>query len=435
MKTLHTSRIFLQLIVFFLAFAFLISGSFSFADNYFDGDSLYLDEVRMIEQPQGSITHLKLTLDEHQQFVLKDLKYFEFDIEKNSQLPVTYSAQSLRLSIPNIDVRLNNQSKDWSAVLKQVPNHQPLAFTLEKALPKVKNSRQIQKLKEQLNSAENINRIKAFQKEYHLPGLAFAVISAKELVWSQGFGLANIKKNIKVTANTPFRLASVSKTFLGVAAMQSVEKGTLQLNTPVNDILPYPVKHPQAQKQAVQFQHLLHHTSGLVDTEAYGCSYYSPTEPELFKDLIKQVAPELICPDGFSTDTSTFLDQYTSSGVPSESAESHFVSIAGERFKYTNIGSGLAAEMIAIANKTTINHFLKKNIFAPLGMVNTGYTTDDFAEFSNVAINYAVDDENLIELPYNTNPTYVDGTLFSSVNDLARYLMALTKNKQNLVVG
>ena len=60
-----------------------------------------------------------------------------------------------------------------------------------------------------------------------LPGIAVGVVSDQELVWSKGFGLADIKARLPMTATTKFRIASNSKLFTAIAIMQLREEGKL----------------------------------------------------------------------------------------------------------------------------------------------------------------------------------------------------------------
>src|SRR3954471_6995338 len=53
-----------------------------------------------------------------------------------------------------------------------------------------------------------------------LPGIAVGVVSDQELVWSSGFGLANLEAKVAMTPATKFRMASHSKLFTAIAIMQ-----------------------------------------------------------------------------------------------------------------------------------------------------------------------------------------------------------------------
>ena len=59
----------------------------------------------------------------------------------------------------------------------------------------------------------------AYQREYHIPGLAYGVVAEGRLVHVGAFGVQDIKTNAPVTPDTLFRIASMSKNFTALAAI------------------------------------------------------------------------------------------------------------------------------------------------------------------------------------------------------------------------
>src|SRR5258708_6399676 len=72
-----------------------------------------------------------------------------------------------------------------------------------------------------------------------LPGVAVGVVSDQQLVWSKGFGYADLKAKRPMTPQTRFRMASNSKLFTAIAIMQLREEGKLRLDDPVIKYLPW----------------------------------------------------------------------------------------------------------------------------------------------------------------------------------------------------
>lgn len=72
-------------------------------------------------------------------------------------------------------------------------------------------------------------------EDHHLPGFSAAIVSDGELVWSHGYGFADIEKKIPASPDTPYRLASCSKPFAAVILMQLVEEGQLRLDDRMSD--------------------------------------------------------------------------------------------------------------------------------------------------------------------------------------------------------
>jgi CubicO group peptidase (beta-lactamase class C family) len=70
-----------------------------------------------------------------------------------------------------------------------------------------------------------------------IPGMSVAVLQNQQVVFSQGFGYADIENKIPVTPDTPFNIASLSKPFAAAILMKLVEEGRLDLDTAMDDIL------------------------------------------------------------------------------------------------------------------------------------------------------------------------------------------------------
>ena len=75
----------------------------------------------------------------------------------------------------------------------------------------------------------------ALREKLHIPGMAAAVVRDREVIWSRGFGMADIGNGIEATADTPFRLASVTKTYASTVILRLVEEGKIDLDSPVSD--------------------------------------------------------------------------------------------------------------------------------------------------------------------------------------------------------
>ena len=71
--------------------------------------------------------------------------------------------------------------------------------------------------------------------DLNIPGMSACMVKDEEIVWSRGFGYADIEKQIPVTEDTSFHIASLTKTFAAMIAMQLEEEGKLDLQTPVNE--------------------------------------------------------------------------------------------------------------------------------------------------------------------------------------------------------
>jgi CubicO group peptidase (beta-lactamase class C family) len=71
-----------------------------------------------------------------------------------------------------------------------------------------------------------------------IQGISIALVDDQRVVWSSGFGYADLEAKQLATADTMYRVGSVSKLFTDTAAMQLVESGHIKLDEPVNAVLP-----------------------------------------------------------------------------------------------------------------------------------------------------------------------------------------------------
>src|SRR5262245_58179237 len=71
-----------------------------------------------------------------------------------------------------------------------------------------------------------------------LPALSIALVNDRRIVWARGFGFADPKAKVPATAETIYRVGSVSKLFTDLAVMQLVERGVLDLDAPITKHLP-----------------------------------------------------------------------------------------------------------------------------------------------------------------------------------------------------
>ncbi len=172
------------------------------------------------------------------------------------------------------------------------------------------------------------------------PGLAIAVVYDQEPVWSRGFVFADVEKNIPMTPQSIFRIASITKTFTSTAILQLRDRGKLQLDDPVGKHLPwFTYKNRFPEGPAVTIRQLLTHTSGLPRESAmpYWTDYKFPTHDEMVALLHSQ---ESI----FEPET---------------------------KLKYSNLGMAILGEVVAAASGQSYESYIVQNILQPLKMTST----------------------------------------------------------------
>ena len=104
--------------------------------------------------------------------------------------------------------------------------------------------------------------------KFGVAGMAIGIVKDGQ-VYAEGFGVKDITTREPVTANSLFHLASISKTFVATAVMQLVERGKLELDTPLITYVPDFVLDDDRFRQ-ITVRQMLSHTSGMPDTDDYG---------------------------------------------------------------------------------------------------------------------------------------------------------------------
>ncbi|MCX8043212.1 MAG: beta-lactamase family protein [Desulfobacterota bacterium] len=107
--------------------------------------------------------------------------------------------------------------------------------------------------------------LEAARSEFHIPGLAAAIITADNKTWEGVSGYADLKQQDPVDAATLFSIGSITKTFVATLTLKLIEYGLLTLDDTVGTWLPdlpYPANHTV--NPSITIRQLLNHTSGIA---------------------------------------------------------------------------------------------------------------------------------------------------------------------------
>ena len=107
------------------------------------------------------------------------------------------------------------------------------------------------------------NYIPEYIREKDIPGVGIALIRDGEVVWTEGFGVANALTRQPITQETLFEVASNSKVVTAYIALRLVDQGLLSLDESLNAYLPEPWLPPSEYRDAITLRHILSHSSGL----------------------------------------------------------------------------------------------------------------------------------------------------------------------------
>ena len=152
--------------------------------------------------------------------------------------------------------------------------------------------------------------IPEYMHENDIPGVAIALIQDGEVVWTEGFGVANTLTRQPVSAETLFEVASNSKVVTAYVALRLVDQGLLSLDEPLNAYLPEPWLPPSEYRDAITLRHVLSHSSGLghgtpsrdnlfapgrgYSYSAVGFQYLQVVIEQVTGQSLEQVAQELV---------------------------------------------------------------------------------------------------------------------------------------------
>ncbi len=179
----------------------------------------------------------------------------------------------------------------------------------------------------------------------HIPGISVAIVNDQDLLWSRGFGYADLEGEVAVSPQTIFSICSVSKLFTSIAVMQLRDAGKLNLDDPLETHLPwFDIQQTYTDVPPATVRGLLTHTSGLPRESPF--PYWTdPTFPfPTREEMMERVS---------SQRTLYPTDRY---------------------FQYSNFGMALLGEIVSAASGMPYDSYIRQRILEPLGMTDT--TTD-----------------------------------------------------------
>jgi len=236
----------------------------------------------------------------------------------------------------------------------------------------------------------------------HLPGLEAVIVKRGRIVWDGAYGWADYVAQKKVTPDTLFLLASVSKTVTATALMQRFDAGDFALDDPVSPALSFNVVHPNFASTPITFRELLTHTAGLEDNW--------------------NVMPYTVGDSPWSL--GWFCEQYIVPGGRLSDPNANWLPFApGTHFSYSNFGYALNGHLVEALSGQDFVDFCQASIFQPLGMTETSFRLADL-DPAHIAHPYGWTGSKLIDYGFYGFPDYPDGSLRTSARQLARFMMA-----------
>lgn len=250
-------------------------------------------------------------------------------------------------------------------------------------------------------------------KSDNVAALAVAVIDSGRVVHLSANGFRDIERSIKASVNTPFHIASVSKTVTNLAVFKLLEYEKIDMNTDINKYLPFEVKNPHYPNDLITIRQLLNHRSGIKD------------DYEIYKSHWNE-------PKGDSKlELGSFLRDYLNVDGKLYKEE-HFESDASYKsFSYSNTGVALLGLIVETVSGMKYDEFCQANIFTPTGMDNTSWFLKNL-DSTLVAKTYVNQDSlGLIFKGHNGYPDYPAGQLRTSISDFSNLIVAYLNSENN----
>jgi CubicO group peptidase (beta-lactamase class C family) len=218
------------------------------------------------------------------------------------------------------------------------------------------------------------------------PGCALAIIKDGKILYKRGYGMADLERDVPVTSESVFDIASTSKQFVAMSIALLAEEGKLSLDDDIRKHLP---EMPDYGKK-ITIRHLVHHTSGIRD---YCGLMYLAGMP--------------------------FENDYPEAQIIELIARQKALNFKpGDEHLYSNSGYFLLGEIVQRVSGKSLNEFTKERIFQPLGMEITHFYDDFTRVVKNRAIGYFPKKDGGYGIAVYLFDLVGDGGVLTSVEDL-----------------
>jgi CubicO group peptidase (beta-lactamase class C family) len=246
--------------------------------------------------------------------------------------------------------------------------------------------------------AEVLARIDRGFDEYrldaHIPGMVYGLVVDGRPAHVRGIGWQDVDSRRPVTADTLFRIASMTKSFTALSILKLRDDGKLSLDAPAEAYVPElrDWRYPTGDSPKIRVRDLVTHTAGFVTDDPWG-DRQTPLPEEHFTRLLRE-------------------------GVP-------FTRPPATAMEYSNLGYALLGRIVANVSQQAYKDFVQEALLEPLGMTATGYDVTAQPQ-ERRALGYRWE-----EGAWHLEPTMAHGAfgamggLQTNANDYAKYVAFL----------
>lgn len=229
------------------------------------------------------------------------------------------------------------------------------------------------------------------------PGAAVLIIKGGEVVLAKGFGYADLENDVRIDADSSFRIGSVSKQFTTMAVGVLAEQGKLDYDDLLIEHIPELAFWP-----GVTIRHLMTHTSGIPDH--YEKGYYENYDPD--GPMVQM------------SDLVDIMSLYPDADFP-----------PGDQYVYNNAAYGMLATVVARVSGMPFSEFLAEHVFAPAGMTTATTFNSSRPNIPNRVFGYSKTDTGYELNDYDPfNDLLGDGGVYATLKDFAAWDSSLYAN-------
>jgi len=245
-------------------------------------------------------------------------------------------------------------------------------------------------------TAETVARLKqTVEKEFpslRTPGLSVAIAADHEILWSGGFGFADLENQKPAGSRTVYRYASISKPIAATAVMQLVQRSKVSLDIPIQRYVP---SFPSKPEGDITLRHLMTHTSGIRHyrgLEMLSNQRYDTVEAALgiFKDDPLEFKP-------------------------------------GAKYQYSSYAYNILAAVVEEASDKSFREYLRERIFRPAGMSASDSQFLEQANEERCKPYIRKGDEFVVAPKVDLSCKWAGGGMAGTAEDLVRFCIALQR--------